>query len=96
MGEINEALGNGRKFKIAGKEYDVVPATIGEIEDLAEAYGKTRNTVVGNFLANDNGDAKEALYKVLEAAFGGKVKRETLKKLRRDEVQEIIEFFLVG
>lgn len=93
MGEINDALGI-RKYKIDGQEYEVLPATLEEIELVAEAYGKTTANVTGNFMFKD-GESKEALYQVLEVAFGGKVERDKLKKLRRNEVQEIIRFFLV-
>ena len=95
MGEINEALGIGKKFIIDGQEYEVLPATLEEIELVAEAYGKTMTNVTGNFLFDDSGEKKEALYQVLEVAFGGKVDRDKLKKLRRNQVDEIIKFFLV-
>lgn len=95
MGEINETLGIGKKYKIVGKEYEILPATLEEIEQVIEAYGKTRGTVVGNFMFDDKDESKDAMYQVLEVAFGGKVSREKLKKLRRNEVDEIIKFFLV-
>ncbi len=95
MGEINEALGIGKKYMIDGQEYTVMPATLEEIELVIEAYGKTRANVASNFMFGDKEESKEALYQVLEVAFDGKVEREKLKKLRRDEVNEIIKFFLV-
>ena len=95
MGEINEALGIGKKYTIDGQEYEVLPATLEEIELVVEAYGKTRANVASNFMFDDAGESKEALYQVLEVAFGDKVERDKLKKLRRNEVKEIIDFFLV-
>lgn len=93
MGEINDALGI-RKYKIDGQEYEVLPATLEEIELVVEAFGKTRANIVGNFMES-SGEAKEAIFQILEVAFGGKVDRDKLKKLRRNEVREIIDFFLV-
>ena len=95
MGEINEALGIGKKYTIDGQEYEVLPATLEEIELVAEAFGKTNSNTTYNFMVNDAGESKEALYQVLEVAFGGKVERDKLKKLRRNEVKEIVNFFLV-
>jgi len=95
MAEINEALGIGKKYKVDGQEYEVFPATLEEIELVIEAYGKTNPHIVYNFMTGDDGEKKEALYQVLEVAFGGKVKRDKLKKLRRNEVKEIVNFFLV-
>ena len=95
MGEINETLGIGKKYKIDGQEYEVLPATLEEIELVIEAFSKTNPHVTYNFMAGDDGEKKEALYQVLEVAFGGKVERDKLKKLRRNEVKEIVNFFLV-
>lgn len=93
MGEINDALGI-RKYKVDGQEYDIFPATLEEIELVVEAFGKTRASMVGNFM-EPTGESKEAIFQILEVAFGGKVGRDKLKKLRRNEVREIIDFFLV-
>ena len=95
MGEINEVLGIGKKYKIDGQEYEVLPATLEEIELVIEAFGKTNSNTTYNFMGNDDGEKKEALYQVLEVAFGGKAGRDKLKKLRRNEVKEIVNFFLV-
>jgi len=95
MGEINEALGIGKKYKIDGQEYEVLPATLEEIELVIEAFNKTKGNVAYNFMVDDAGESKKALYQVLEVAFGGKVDRDKLKKLRRNEVKEIVNFFLV-
>jgi hypothetical protein len=103
MGEIGEALGRGKKFKVDGKDYEVMPATLGDLEELMEVFPKV---VTGNVMLNfvqftdDEPGAKQAridaLYLVLDKAFRGKVSREKLKTLRRDEVKPIIDFFLVG
>ena len=103
MGEIGEALGRGKKFKVDGKEYEVMPATLGDLEEVMEAYPKVITSHVAfnffGFREDEPGEKQarmDALYLVLEKAFRGKVSRDKLKTLRRDEVRPIIDFFLVG
>lgn len=100
MGEINEALGKGKKYTIDGKEYEVLPATLADLEEVADIAMKITEGVAFNFFQfpgekeKDLEVRKSALFKILEKAFRGEVPKEKLKQLRRDEVKEITDFFL--
>lgn len=103
MGEINEALGIGKKFMINGKEYMVNPAPIEELEELMEKKNKVI-TMEGKFAWNYVSLPKEkpeikkeridAIMYILDRAFGGSLKPEVIGKIDRVTAEEIIKFFL--
>lgn len=96
MSELTEATGRGKKYKIGDEEFEVMPATLFELEEVADLYNESVSPlIVANFVGEDKQKKTEALYQVLGKAFRNTVPIEKLKKLNRVEVKEIINFFLV-
>lgn len=103
MGEINEALGIGKKFRIGDKEYLVDPAPIEELEELMERKGKlflAEGKFAWNFakMPKEKPEAKQermdAVMYILDRAFGGILKPEIIGKIDRVTAEEVIKFFL--
>lgn len=107
MGEINETLGRGKFYEIDGEQFEVMPATLGDLEEVAEIFNEKVSPVMfANFIDREvpingkktkvtKGESMEGLYTLLGKAFRGKCPKDKLKKLDRVEVNEIIEFFLI-
>ncbi len=108
LSEMQRISGTGKKFKVGGEEFEVLPATLGQLEEVADLWNeKVHHIIIFNFLSKkikedgsigsaDNKESKKSLYKLLDMAFGGKVSVDKLKGLRRDQAKEILDFFLVG
>ncbi len=103
--ELQQISGKGKLFEIAGEKYEVLPATLEQLEEIADLWNeKVHPVIVLNFTQKaigadgkplDGKDKKEALYKLLNMAFDGQVSADRLRKLRRDQVKEVIDFFLI-
>lgn len=109
MSELQEVFARGKKFTIGDKEYEVRPATLGDIEEVAELIPLViTGNITFNFIqftddvTKGKSDAKKvkdervkALYTILDRAFRGSCPKDELKQLDRLEVKEIIDYFLL-
>lgn len=108
LSEMQQISGAGKKFKIGEEEFEVLPATLGQLEEVADLWNeKIHHIIIFNFLSKkikedgsigtaDNKESKESLYKILGIAFDNKVPMDKLKKVRRDQVEGILDFFLIS
>ncbi|KJR97952.1 MAG: hypothetical protein VR68_11615 [Peptococcaceae bacterium BRH_c4a] len=96
LSEMQQISGAGKIFVIDGEKFEVLPATLGQLEEVADLWNeKIHPVVLANFL-KANKENREHLYKLLGMAFAGKVSQEKFKSLRRDQVKEILDFFLIS
>jgi hypothetical protein len=104
--DMQEISGAGKFFLIGDEKFEVLPATLEQLEEVADLYNDHVHPVmIANFIQSNSKEKdkegkdaiknRDALYKLLDTAFAGKVLREKLRKLRRDQVREILDFFLI-
>lgn len=97
---INEILGEGNEYTIDGKKYAIKIGTLKELKKVSELSKTAILSNIGlNFVAftDDKEDGQkrrlDALYEILNMAFGGQVPIEKFDDLQIDEVDRIINYF---
>ena len=97
---INEILGEGNEYTIDGKKYAVKIGTLKELKKVSEL---SKMAMLGNVAMNyfnftdDKEDSQQkredALFEILNMAFGGKVPKDNLEELQIDQAEEIVNYF---
>lgn len=95
LSEMKEIAGAGKFFEVDGEKFEVIPATLGQLEEVADLWNEQIHPVLVVNFFKVNKEKRDNLYKLLSMAFAGNVPEDKLKKLRRNQAKEILDFFLI-